>query len=137
MYTGNDKGLRDELDYFHNKYEELYRKYQEVVVVLNQHTLLHNEKKDNVVVESNDKQKMYNPNDLLVGTVLSLYHVKDYEYKDNNWAQFLISVAINGKEEKFYRDTLIKTPLKLKEGDVISFRVHGTKIKEVNVIHEI
>jgi hypothetical protein len=82
-------------------------------------------------------QQMYNPKDLLIGTISSLYFVKEYEYKNVNWVQFLVIVNLNGNEEKFYRDTPVGTDTLISVGDIISFKVHGTKIKEVNVLREV
>jgi len=82
-------------------------------------------------------QQMYNPKDLLIGTVVSVYYVKEYEYKDATWVQFLVVVNLNGNEEKFYKDNLLGTDMNISVGDIISFKVHGTKIKEVKILKEI
>ncbi len=82
-------------------------------------------------------QQMYTPKDLLIGRITSLYFVKEYEYKDAAWIQHLVVVNFNGREEKFYRDHPRGTDMVMNTGDIISFKVHGTKIKEVKILKEI
>jgi hypothetical protein len=119
MYEGNDKALRNELDFLHRKLEEL-------VVVLNQHTLLLREKKDNVVVEETKQQG------ILTNKVKWVHFVKEYDYKDKVFEQFLITFQ---DESKYYMDKHKNSKPQVEDGDTISYKIDGDKLREVRVLY--
>lgn len=119
MYEGKDKALRNELDFLHRKLEEL-------VVVLNQHTLLLREKKDNVVVEETKQQG------ILTNKVKWIHFIKEYEYKDKVLEQFLITFE---DESKFYMNKQKNSKPQIEDGDTISYKIDGDKLREVSVLY--
>jgi hypothetical protein len=120
MYTGNDNDLRNELDYLHRKIEEL-------VVVINQLTLLSREKKDSVVIDE-IKQG------ILVSKVKWVHFVKEYEYKSRTFEQFLITLS---DDSKYYMDKHKDTKPQVEDGDSISYKIDGDKLREVRVLYDV
>jgi hypothetical protein len=120
MYTGDDDDLRNELDYLHRKIEEL-------VVVINQLTLLSREKKDSVVIEE-IKQG------ILIGKVKRVHYIKEYTYKGCILEQFLITLE---DDSKFYMDKMKGTQPKVMDGDDITYKIDGDKLREVRVLYDV
>jgi hypothetical protein len=120
MFKGNDDGLRNELDYLHRKIEEL-------VVVINQLTLLSREKKDGVVIEEINQG-------ILVDKVKWVHFVKEYEYKDRTFEQFLITLS---DDTKYYMDKHKDTKPQVEDGDTISYKIDGNKLREVRVLYDV
>lgn len=122
MYTGKDNDLRNELDYLHRKIEEL-------VVVVNQLTLFSRERKDNVVIE-----EIKQGQGILISKVKLVHYIKEYEYKDKKFEQFLITLE---DDSKFYTDKLKGSQTRVEDGDTISYKVDGDKLREVKVLYDV
>jgi hypothetical protein len=122
MYTGNDKDLRNELDYLHRKIEEL-------VVVINQLTLHAREKRDETVVIEEIKQ-----GSIAIGKVKWIHYVKEYEYKGKLFEQFLITLE---DDSKYYVDKNKGAQPQIEDGDTISYKIDGDKLRSVRVLYDV
>lgn len=120
MYIGDDNDLRNELDYLHRKIEEL-------VVVINQLTLLSREKKDKVVIEEIK-------HGILVSKVKYVHYIKEYEYKGRVLEQFLITLD---DDSKYYMDRNKGSQPQVVDGDSISYKIDGDKLREVRVLFDV
>jgi transcriptional regulator with PAS, ATPase and Fis domain len=70
--------------------------------------------------------------DITTGKVKLVNYVKEYEYKNKKFEQFLLTLD---NDAKYYVDKLKGSSVKIEENDEISFRVDGNKLREVRVLY--
>jgi len=113
MYEGNDEGLRNELDAIHD-----------VLLILSKQV-------SKLINEQNNPNKEVN--NILVSKVKWIHFVKEYEYKDKVFEQFLITFQ---DESKYYMDRRKNSKPQVEDGDTISYKIDGDKIREVRVLYD-
>jgi hypothetical protein len=122
MYTGNDKNLRNELDYLHRKIEEL-------VVVINRLSIHANEQKnDNFTMDDTTKPG------LLIGKVKDLHYVKEYDYKGQTLEQFIVTLDNN---QNYFVDRRKDSTTQIENNDTISYVIDGDKLRQVRVLYSV
>ena len=73
-------------------------------------------------------------NDIIIGNVKFVYYIKEYEYKGKILEQFLITLE---DDSKFYMDKIKGTQPKVEDGDTISYKIDGDKLREVRVLYDV
>lgn len=81
----------------------------------------------------NQQTKPVGINDIHIGEVKYIYYIKEYEYKGGTYEQFLITL---NDDTKFYMDKFKGSQPKVEEGDTISYKIDGDKLREVRVLYD-
>jgi len=84
---------------------------------------------------SEDEQPIIeDANNILIGKVEEIYYIKEYEYKDTVFEQFLVTLNDN---KKYYVDRFKGSKPKIEDGHKISYEIDGNKLRNVRVLTEI
>lgn len=73
-------------------------------------------------------------NDITISMVKYLYFIKEYEYKGRTYDQFLVTLE---DDSKYYVDKIKGSQPKIEEGDAISYKIDGDKLREVRVLYNV
>jgi hypothetical protein len=71
---------------------------------------------------------------ILIGTIKDVYFVKEYEYRDRVFEQFLLTLEDN---KKYYVDKFKSSKPRMEDGHKISYEIDGNKLRNVRVLTEI
>ena len=71
---------------------------------------------------------------ITISKVKYIYFVKDYTYRDTIFKQYLVTLE---DDSKYYMDKIKGSEVQIDEGDTISFRVDGDKLREVRVLYNV
>jgi hypothetical protein len=72
--------------------------------------------------------------DIHTSKVKYVYFIKEYQYKGITLEQFLITLD---DDRKFYMNKSKDTQPKVEDGDVVSYKIDGDKLREVRVLYDI
>ena len=71
---------------------------------------------------------------ILIGTIKEVYYVKEYEYRDRVFEQFLVTLEDN---KKYYVDKFKSSKPRMEDGHKISYEIDGNKLRNVRILTEI
>ena len=72
--------------------------------------------------------------EILIGKVKWVYYIKEYEYKGRTLEQFLITLD---NDSKYYMDRNKGTVPQVEDGDSISYKIDGDKLRNVRVLYDV
>ena len=72
--------------------------------------------------------------EILIGKVKWVYYIKEYEYKGRTLEQFLITLD---DDSKYYMDRNKGSVPQVEDGDSISYKIDGDKLRKVRVLYDV
>lgn len=84
--------------------------------------------------QTNNQTNPVGINDIHIGSVKYIYYIKEYQYKGSTYEQFLITLS---DDTKFYMDKFKGSQPKVEDGDTISYKIDGDKLREVRVLYNV
>lgn len=72
--------------------------------------------------------------EILIGKVKWVHYIKEYEYKGRTLEQFLITLD---NDSKYYMDRNKGSVPQVEDGDSISYKIDGDKLRNVRVLYDV